>query len=422
MPSPTSQTKYVVVLAVVSALVLVVGSRLKPEAASESPVSASDILRLQLATQRRNLEDLASYFAGVANSVKPGILWLDELRASGIVWESGGGVITAAPQGIASQRITSGGIRLEPEILGPCFPVASVKATTSTALQPVFRASAAGLAQGSWILQISAKEGGGHLYAPGTYGGLNTIQCGDYEVRTVETNLPLDRSWAGGGVFDVDGHLLGVVLGCGAEYAAVTPASVDQILRFARGFEGLIIRRYGFRVTALDQPLQDYFETSRGLLVTEVWDGRPAARGGLLPGDIIQALDDSEVTQLDDLARLVLPVAYPAFDLWVWRGGKTVKVGIPASSSEFAGVLDELPAQGILLEPPQEQEGYLITEVAPGSRAEKASLRGGDRLLLIAGRQPRDLDAARRVLADRAQGPVFVVVRRGHKKLGALLK
>lgn len=179
----------------------------------------------------------------------------------------------------------------------------------------------------------------------------------------------------------------------------------------------MLLRRYGFRAEPMLEDLQAHFKTDRGLLVNEVWSGWPADVAGLLPGDVIQALDDVEVLYPHDLARLMLPVAYPTFDLWVKRWGNTKRLSLPVSHGEFPDPGPESP--GIVLGSPL--DGYLIEEVAPGSRAERAELEPGDRLLFIDGSRPSSLAAARRVLAEESGAPVYLVVQRGSRKLGAYL-
>jgi hypothetical protein len=43
-------------------------------------------------------------------------------------------------------------------------------------------------------------------------------------------------------------------------------------------------------------------------------------------------------------------------------------------------------------------------------------------LLRIGGQRPQDLEAARKVLSEGESEPVYVVVQRGQRKLGAYLR
>lgn len=64
-------------------------------------------------------------------------------------------------------------------------------------------------------------------------------------------------------------------------------------------------RRIGVGTTQLTKQLADYFgvTTGRGLLVTEVGEGSPAARAGLKAGDVITEVDGQAVGTVSDLMR-----------------------------------------------------------------------------------------------------------------------
>lgn len=418
MPSQPPPRRYVALLALIAGLILLVGAKFRPKAIAEASLSPAEVRRLQILTQRRNLENLTSYFTGIADDANSAVVWLRGMEMSGVVWNGEGLVIGACPRRLTDRTITAGTAVLEPEVLSEVFPVAAMRAPRQTSLRPAARSPVETLTPGSWIVQVAAKPDGGYYHAPGNFGGLAADDCGDFRVWTVKTNLPLGESALGGGLFDMDGKLLGVVLRCGDVYSAVAPEGVDKILTAAQGLAGQVLRRYGFRAEPLDEQARKYFHTDRGLLVTEVWTGRRAAAAGLAPGDIIQALDDTEVHRLDDLTRLTLPVAYSEFDLWVWRAGKTLHVKVPAIGSETAAL--DGNGQGISLAGPP--SGFLIEEIAPGSRAARASLRPGDRLLSIAGRRPESVAAAQTVLSDQQAGPVFATVQRGPRCIGVFLR
>jgi S1-C subfamily serine protease len=91
-----------------------------------------------------------------------------------------------------------------------------------------------------------------------------------------------------------------------------------------------------------------------------------------------------------------------------------------ASESDIPSTVTEAAGQGIRLG--SAAEGYLIENVIPGSRAERASLKTGDRLLEVGGRQYGDLEAVRKILSDTSQETVFIVVQRGERKLGVFLR
>lgn len=424
MSSKRTHRQYVALLALVSGAILIFGSLLKPKKTPETPISQAELVSLQTLTQRRNLEDMASFFSDIANGVKSGLVWLEGMGAGGVVWEGNGLIISPGPRDLTTPTVSAltpeGEIALQTDVLSPEFPVARLRAPGESGLRPVFRTSVALLQQGAWILQVTSQQDGSHLFARGIYGGIGSARCGEFDVETVETSLPLTEAALGGGLFDMDGNLLGVLLRCGDRVSAVTPEGVDAILAEANTFGGQLARRYGLRVEALTDETRRYFEAETGVLVTRIFRGMPADAAGLVPGDVIQALDDNPINTVDDLARLVLPVAYPTFHLYVKRGRRSLRLDLMASESDIPSTVTEAAGQGIRLG--SAAEGYLIENVIPGSRAERASLKTGDRLLEVGGRQYGDLEAVRKILSDTSQETVFIVVQRGERKLGVFLR
>jgi len=59
----------------------------------------------------------------------------------------------------------------------------------------------------------------------------------------------------------------------------------------------------GAQVRSLTPKLAEYFEAERGVLVVEVLDGAPAARAGIVPGDVIVRAGRHEIRDVDGLRR-----------------------------------------------------------------------------------------------------------------------
>lgn len=423
MSTAQGERRYILGLALIAAAILIIGAKLRPPKVAETVVSPAEMVRLQRLTQRRTLENLTSYFPRLADEVKPGVVWLEGLATSGVVWRSGA-IATSYPAKHPRAGIFAAGPAgrqgLDPEILSPLFPVALLKERTPSAVRPVFRTTPAALEQGAWLLQVVSQAGGGHLITPGVYGGVSRVRCGDFQVDAVKTNLPLGDLTLGGGIFELNGNLVGLILACGDSRQAVTPESVDEIVAEASSFAGQIIRRYGFRVAALTPETRRLFQAETGLLVTEVAAGTRAELAGLEPGDVIQALEETPVNAIDDLARLVLPVAYPRFTLYVRRGAKVAPLGLEACDSDSPPVLLKPDQPGILFASPP--EGYPIESIAPGSPAERAALAPGDRILSVNGRRHRNVAEIEQALSSNGSRPAFLVVQRGQRKLGVVLR
>ena len=77
----------------------------------------------------------------------------------------------------------------------------------------------------------------------------------------------------------------------------------------------------GASMTELNDDLAEYFQAERGVLVTEVEEGTPAARAGLRGGDVIIAVDGHDVNELGDVHRHAARAEGP-IELTVTRRGE----------------------------------------------------------------------------------------------------
>lgn len=421
-----SHRKYVALLAVIAAAILGLGILLRPEKKpTQVTVSEAEKARLWKMTQKKSLEDMTAYFAGIAREAAAHLVWLDGAKSSGVIWNEEGLIVTTEPNGRLPQSLEvlsaggAGKIRVEAAVSSQDLSVTALQAPQDAGLRAVQKGAGRILQAGAWVVQVSLRENGEYLFIPGVYSGTASASCGEFQYQEVGTNLPLRESMLGGGLFDADGNLLGMVLACNERYVAVATDSVQAAIDRASAFEGRLLHRYGIRVGELDEASQAYFRAKEGVLITEVCKGGPADTAGLNPGDVIVGLDDEAVRSPEDLTRLLLPAVSPNFNLKVRRGPRVVEITLPPGDLELTGSGDS-EGSGIVLKPPP--EGIVVDAVEPGSRADHAGIEPGDRLLEAGGRRLADLRTARKVLSTNNQSPTFVVVERGSKKLGLLLK
>lgn len=400
-------------LAASSAVILTLGVWLKPAKLPEPTISGEEMLRLQTLTQRRNLENLAVYFSEVAGGIQPGLVWINELGTTGLVWNTEGLIVTAGPERRIDGEITAltfgGNINLEQQIVSESFRAASLRPSPGTPkLQPVRRGSHRELPPGIWIMQMARQAGGNYLFTPGVYGGVATTVCSGTEFQTIQSNIPLTASALGGGLFDVDGNLLAVVLPCDGRFAAFLPEDIDRQLTQAAGFDGQLLRRQGIQATKVDEIANKYFGTPEGAWISAIVDGQPGDAAGLLPGDVITSLDNIPVRSPEDLRPLTLPKEPPLFQLEVRRNRRALRIDLEPSTAQSVNISDP-------------SDGYLVGPITPDSIAARAGLRAGDRLLSVDGRSPQSIAAVRRLFSPAPSTPAFLVLRRGARRFGVFL-
>jgi len=154
-----------------------------------------------------------------------------------------------------------------------------------------------------------------------------------------------------------------------------------------------------------------------GLFVREVWIDTSADAAGLRAGDRVVALNGEPVNTIDDLRPLANPADGP-FSLRVQRGRNSETLTLDSGSAPAAPASDR---QTLGLSVGSSTPAYRIDAVAPGSRAARAGLEPGDRLLRINGSEPRNPDEMERMIAAPSSTPVMLEVERDARRIALVI-
>jgi serine protease Do len=259
----------------------------------------------------------------------------------------------------------------------------------------------------------------------------------DYE-DFVQTDAAINPGNSGGALVDVDGRLIGIntaILSRSGGFQGVGLAVPSNLVsQVVDGLvkHGKVVRGYlGVGAQDLTPSLAENLglENKRGALVADVQPNSPAAKAGLMNGDVITAVNGEAV---EDAHRLTFSVGAIApgtkVELDVLRDGKarTFKLttaerpstasrnsrGVPAPEDlarNDEGVLNGVSVDDIApqmrgqLNLPARLKGALITNVEPDSAAARAGLRPGDVILEI-NKQPVTSAADAVELSTKAEG------------------
>jgi serine protease Do len=228
----------------------------------------------------------------------------------------------------------------------------------------------------------------------------------------LQTDAAINPGSSGGPLINLDGEVIGVNTAIHTRTGAndgvgfAIPSNlakwvVDQLVK-----SGSVKRAYlGVVIQPLDQQLAEQFDVKarEGIVVGDVQPNSPAAEAGLKPGDVILKFDGKPVGSTQQLVGLVdrSPVGGKA-KLQVIRDGKRVEIPVTLREqpSDYGmASLGLRPGRGGKSEPAKvdklgiqvdtltkdvaEQlglkagEGVVITEVAPGSLADRTGLTTG---------------------------------------------
>lgn len=416
MPREARSPKYIATLALVSASILIGGSLLRPEKrTSEQPQGEMELTRLGVLTQRQSLNDMADFFVQVASDAQSSVVRLPQADRSGVIWAPDL-VVTAGGRGFADYETFSApngqAVHGEITVAAPSLPVAAIQTASDVPLSMASRRPVEFLRAGEWILALWRRETQEHAFAPANYLGTQEIRCWNVQFEEVISTLALSHLMVGGGLFDLDGNLLGLVVLCDGRTAVISNASVQAALDEGTSFDGRMATRYGVRVANLAETEKTYYKREDGVLVKEIWKGFRADQAGLLPGDIIVNLEENPVKSVEDLEVMVLPLAQEIFELQVVRGRRTMPLRLRARPPSPQDGADD-PQAGVQLS--AVAQGYPIGSVLPGSPAARAGIQPGDRLLKINHEDPPNANAVRQALARSRENPLHLVIERGDR-------
>jgi len=260
---------------------------------------------------------------------------------------------------------------------------------------------------GEWTLAIGNPFGLGHTVTQGILSAKGRdIQSGPYD-NFLQTDASINPGNSGGPLINIQGKVIGIntaIIASGQGIGFAIPSNmakriVEQLKndkRVTRGWLGVTIQEVD-KNTAMALGL----EKATGVLIGSVMDNEPAAKAGVLAGDVILAVNGKNI---DDTASLLRTVAAQkpgsTVKLTVWRDGATkvleVKLGErggqTSASAEKATPVLGLSVRALTAEEASSLSlksgtGLLVTNIVEGGIADEAGLKKGD-IILSANRTP----------------------------------
>ncbi len=293
---------------------------------------------------------------------------------------------------------------------------------------------------GDWVIAIGDPFGIGSTVTAGIVSARNrNINAGPYD-DFIQTDAPINRGNSGGPLFDMDGNVIGInsqiytpsggSVGIGfAIPANLAREVVSQLRQFGMARRGWI----GVRIQPVTPEIAEGLglSTTQGALVNDVTQGGPAAKAGLVSGDLITGFDGKPVPDDRALPRIVadtpigkavnievlrksrkqtlkITVLKLADDAKVDKGGKAPPAPVK-NQSKLAqlglslGMLDAATRAKFKIG--AAVQGVAVTAVDPGSPAAEKNMRPGDVIVEVAGQAVKTPDdVTKRVDADAKAG------------------
>ncbi len=277
---------------------------------------------------------------------------------------------------------------------------------------------------GDWVVAVGNPFGLGGTVTAGVVSARGR-DIGSGSNDFIQIDAPINRGNSGGPTFDMDGNVIGVntaiyspsggSVGIGFDIPADTAKMVVAQLKD----KGHVTRGWmGVRVQPVTAEIADSLgmKKAQGAIVDEPQSGSPAAKAGIMAGDVITAVDGHDVKDSRDLAHQIGALAPGASaKLSVWRNGetRTVSLMIGEQSDQRQANADigqgtpesGTPRLGVTLAPASDvggagSQGVAVTAVDPNGPAAEHGIKTGDVILDVAGKAVSKPEDVRQQLAS----------------------
>lgn len=308
---------------------------------------------------------------------------------------------------------------------------------------------------GDWVMAIGNPFGLAHTVSVGVISATARpfpVTDGRF-ADVLQTDAAINPGNSGGPLLNVRGEVVGINtaiytdprqqgnIGIGFAMPINVVAELLPQLRTGKVTRGVI----GITVTDVpNDALEEFGLTERrGTLITTVAGDGPAARAGIEPGDVIVEFNGKPIQRRDELVSMVVqtkPGTTVPVKVLRDKQEKTLNVTVDELNLEqesarssrgggseeggevtgagFGVTLNALTADiARRLRVPPETEGVLVSDVEPGSSAQRAGISRGD-IILEVNRQPvRSPQEASRALGEVPSGSTafLLILRNGQQ-------
>ncbi|NWA27117.1 DegQ family serine endoprotease [Pseudomonas gingeri] len=255
------------------------------------------------------------------------------------------------------------------------------------------------LKAGQWVVAIGSPFGFDHTVTQGIVSAVGRSLPNENYVPFIQTDVPINPGNSGGPLFNLKGEVVGINSQIytrsggfmGVSFAIPIDVAMDvsdQLKaggKVSRGWLGVVIQEVNKDLAesfGLDKPA--------GALVAQVQDGGPAAKGGLLVGDVILSMNGQPIEMSADLPHLVGALkAGEKASLEVIREGKRKTVDLTVGA---------IPDEGKEM------------DIAKANGAERSSNRLGISVVELSDDQKKDNDLKGGVvIKDVQDGPAALI-------------
>lgn len=314
----------------------------------------------------------------------------------------------------------------------PKTDIAVIKINT-TALPVAVLGDSDKLDVGQWAIAIGNPFGLDRTMTVGVISatGRSNVGIETYE-NFIQTDASINPGNSGGPLLNVYGEVIGIntaIVAAGQGIGFAIPINMAKPVFTQLIQKGSVSRGYmGVTIQPVTEELATSFglKQARGALVNDIIKGSPADKAGVLQGDVITALNGTEVKDPSHLQRLVAEAGIgKTAKITVFRDGKNIELNMTLASADSApkqrrdsgggqhqgGEGDLL---GLVIEDAEQGAGVVVVDVVRNGAAAEAGIRRGDLIVSINRKRVSNKAEYSRILQQAGRsGSLTILVRRG---------
>lgn len=286
--------------------------------------------------------------------------------------------------------------------------VAVLKIKTSRKLKAAPLGDSDALQVGEWVMAVGNPFGHGHTVTHGIISAKERVVPISQFSNFIQTDTPINPGNSGGPLINTAGQVIGINSAINAAAQGIGFAIpinyVKKILPELRSKGGVTRGFIGVNISEITPQLAKYLKLNknvRGVIVSEIFEGEPAAKAGMKVYDVITDINGKKIGDGRQLVSAVSSYSPgTSIQVKVLRGGKEqeLKVLVGKRPSRDAIVSKASPKSkkfmpsiniGMTVEDldadlrrelglPSNMSGVIVSRVSAGGPAEEAGFERGD--------------------------------------------
>ncbi len=317
------------------------------------------------------------------------------------------------------------GRRFKAELIGsdPDFDIAVLKIKGTGLLPQAVMGTSKDIMIGETVITIGNPFGFSHTVTTGVVSALNrSIQTKEgLYTGLIQTDAAINPGNSGGPLLNILGEVIGIntAIYSGAQgIGFAIPIDKAKYVMHEITTHGKVQPVWlGIFAQNVDQNIANYFNLDeiRGILVTDVVQGTPAFKKGMVPGDLILSMNGIEIYNKTQYVQILRNITLnSSIRLSIIHNGRLRNIVLKPEPLSLKRALKLAYVRwGIWV---KKGRGFLIiTKISSQSPAKKLGLEPGDRIYKIGGKRTKTISDFYNVfLRYRMRNSLILLVARGN--------